>query len=95
VPRTNDYLFIWSLLDVAKPVGIPAKTTHYHRFRTCFSVLHDFQDGLMADAGTPASVRQQQETFSEQRAQAPTVEIDRRPKQMPQNAILMNRALAD
>jgi hypothetical protein len=58
-------------------------------------VFHDFQDRLMADAGTPASMRHQQEPFSEQRAQVPTVEIDRGTKQMPQNAIPMDRAHAD
>ena len=88
VPSADDYLFVRGRLDIAKPVGTPAKTTHHHCFRTFFSVVHHFQDRLMAYAGTPARVCQQQETFSEQRAQAQTVEIDRRPKQMPQHVFL-------
>ena len=45
------------VINVAKPVGIPAKTTHHYNFRTFFSVLHHFQDRLMADAGAPAGMR--------------------------------------
>jgi hypothetical protein len=59
VPGADDYLFVRGDLDIAKPVGIPAKTTHHHRFRPSSSVLHDFQDRLMADARASASVRQQ------------------------------------
>jgi hypothetical protein len=65
---TDQYFFVRGCFDIAKPVGIPAKTTHHYRFRTCFSVLHHFQDRLVADSRAPARVRQQQEALSEQGA---------------------------
>ena len=92
---TDQYFFVRDCFDIAKPVGISAKTTHHDSFRTCFSVLHYFQDRLAADSRAPARVRQQQETLSEQGAQAPMVEIDWRTKQMPQDALLMVCAHAD
>ena len=95
VPGADDHLFIWGRLDIAKPVGIPAKPAHHYCFRTVFSVLDHFQDGLMAFAGTPASVREKQKAFSEQRAQAPTKEMNRRLEQIAQYAFVVECAHAD
>lgn len=57
--RTDDYFLDWIGFDIKKPVGISAETAHHHHFRTFSPVLHNFQDGLTAQAAAAANMSQE------------------------------------
>jgi hypothetical protein len=88
---TDDDLRVWRRLDVAQPVGIGTKGAHYDRLGTFFSILHDFQNGVAAQASAAPDIDQQQEPVSEQPAALPAVQVHWGPKDATQRSIQSGR----
>jgi hypothetical protein len=85
--RSDNDLCLPVRLNVPQPVCRTAKAAHYHNLRAGCSILDDFENRLVAEAGAASYVGKKYKALAQQRCQSPSVNVHRSVQKGPQCSI--------